>query len=49
MEFKEKYISTTEALTKPDPTRIKISDDAYAQAEMLDNLAKMINFARTHG
>lgn len=44
MEFSEKYISTTEKVSSPGDKRIVLSDDAYAQAEMLDKLAKTINF-----
>lgn len=42
MGFQEKYISASESLVKPDPLRITLSDDAYAQCEAIDELMKVV-------
>ena len=44
----EKYISTSAALLNPEAAkdRIKISDDAYAITEMVNELIRKIEHAR---
>ena len=46
MEFNEKYISTDDSLTKPDPSKIVLSDDAFAIGEGIDLLIKKIDHIR---
>lgn len=46
MEFSEKYISVTQNAEKPDPTKIEISNDAYAIGEEIDKLISKIEQTR---
>ncbi|MEK7661937.1 MAG: hypothetical protein AAB355_00325 [Patescibacteria group bacterium] len=46
MEFKEKYISQFENAQKADASKIVLSNDAYAQCEMLDLLIKKLEHLR---
>lgn len=42
MDFKGKYISTSENTLKADATKIVLGDDAYAICELIDSLIKEI-------
>lgn len=42
MQFKDKYISTTENAEKPDAKKTILSDDAYAIGELIEILTNKL-------
>jgi hypothetical protein len=46
MNFEDKYISTAENAVKPDAKKIVLSNDAYAQIEILDVLIEKLESLR---
>lgn len=43
MSFKQKYISMSESKVHPDPKKVIISDDAFAIADLLDQIRIKLN------